>query len=94
MIEEDNESTRIEIDKLYQAISDAQEVISIIREKCTHDKTKKGKYMWRPGAMADVIMCKYCDEVIKSSNDPENFVVTTSTSNNDEDDYVVCSTTE
>lgn len=57
-------------ERLYALIKSAEDGLKELREKCPHENTFEGNYMYRIGATFRALICEDCGECLKSL-DPE-----------------------
>jgi methyl coenzyme M reductase subunit D len=60
-----NEEIKIECEKMYLQIKEAEDRLAEIRKICKHENTFEGNYSWRPGAMFLAEICSDCKELVK-----------------------------
>lgn len=52
-------------DKAYNDIRAAEILLEYIREKCNHENTYEGNYMYRPGSVIYSEICSDCGKSLK-----------------------------
>jgi hypothetical protein len=64
----ENEEIKLEAEKMYAQIKDAEEKLKELRTICKHEKTFEGyysSYSWRAGNTQLADICEYCGELIR-----------------------------
>lgn len=56
---------KIECEKMYAQISEAENRLKFLRANCKHLKTFEGNYSWRIGAIQRAEICSDCGSLIK-----------------------------
>lgn len=60
-----NEEIKLECEKMYLQISDAEDRLKKMRSICKHEKTFEGNYSSRVGVYLLADICEYCGKLIK-----------------------------
>ena len=61
-----NEEIKLECEKMYSQIKEAEEKLEKIRSMCKHGKTYEGNYSYRVGSYQLTDICEYCGKLIRN----------------------------
>lgn len=56
---------KLECEKHYLEIQNANDRLKELREICKHEETFEGKYSWRIGSIIPAKICSFCNKPIK-----------------------------